>query len=154
MREQFFEMNKLEEKQKRGYELEKIFPKLMDISGIPVEEPFRIVGEQIDGAIKYDGHYYLVELKWIDRKVDQKDIASLYLKAEGKMEARGLFIAMNGYSNEVLSSLPRGKDLKVLLLDGIHLTNVISGIYRFQELLEHAISQATLKAEIYCSHDL
>lgn len=49
--------------QKRGYALEAIFTELMRISGIPVEEPFRIEGEQLDGAIKYDGHYYLLELK-------------------------------------------------------------------------------------------
>jgi len=35
----------------RGYALEKIFHDLMRISGIPVVEPFRIVGEQLDGAI-------------------------------------------------------------------------------------------------------
>ena len=151
--EHFNETVKMD-KQKRGYELEKIFSKLMTISGIPVEQPFKIVGEQMDGAIKYDGHYYIVELKWIDKKTDQKNVASLYMKVEGKMDAKGIFIAMNGFSGELLASLPKGKDLKVLLLDGIHFTNVISGIYTFQELLEHAISHACLKGEIYCSHEL
>jgi hypothetical protein len=37
--------------------------------------------------------------------------------------------------------------LKILLLDGQHLANVIYGMYRFQELLEHAIRQAFLKGE-------
>ena len=145
----FVEATKLEG-QKRGYELEKIFTRLMRISGIPVEEPFRIIGEQIDGAIKYDGHFYLVELKWVKKKCDQSTIASLYLKVEGKMDARGLFIAMNGYSGDVLASLPKGKEIKVLLLEGVHLANVIYGNYTFQELLEHAINQASLKGEIYC----
>jgi hypothetical protein len=45
--------------------LEKIFPELMRISGIPCDGPFKIVGEQMDGAIKYDGHHYIVELKWV-----------------------------------------------------------------------------------------
>ncbi|MCL5024781.1 MAG: restriction endonuclease [Nitrospirae bacterium] len=152
LRAHFYETVKMD-KQKRGYELEKIFSKLMTISGIPVEESFKIVGEQMDGAIKYDGHYYIVELKWIEKKADQKNVASLYMKVEGKMEAKGIFIAMNGFTNELLSSLPKGKNLKVLLLDGIHLTNVISGIYTFQELLEHAISHACLRGEIYCSHE-
>jgi len=40
----------------------------MLVSGIPVQEPFRIEGEQIDGAIKYDGHYYLIEAKWTEAK--------------------------------------------------------------------------------------
>lgn len=61
---------------------------------------------------------------------------------------------MNGYSSEVLSSLTKGKDMKVLLLDGIHLTNVITGLYTFQELLDHAKDQASFKGEIYCSHEI
>ncbi|VBB05705.1 restriction endonuclease type iv mrr [Lucifera butyrica] len=153
LRGKFLECYKLEG-QKRGYAFEKIFPELMRINEIIVDESFKIVGEQIDGAIKFDGHHYLVELKWTNEKIDQKNIASLYLKVEGKLEARGIFIAMNGYSNEVIQSLPKGKNLKVLLLDGIHITNVISGLYTFKELMEYAISQASLKGEIYCLHDL
>ncbi len=151
LRERFVEISKLKPAE-RGYELEKIFTELMKISVIPVEEPFKIIGEQIDGAIKYDGHYYIVELKWIKDKANQRDISSLYLKVGGKMEARGLFVAMNGFSSETLSSLPKGKNILVLLLDGTHFTNVLWGTYTFKELLEHAIKQACLRGEIYCSH--
>jgi hypothetical protein len=54
--------------------LEKIFQRLMVVSSIPVEEPFRIEGEQIDGAIKYDGHYYLIEAKGTEAKTDPKEM--------------------------------------------------------------------------------
>jgi hypothetical protein len=138
--------------QQRGYELEKIFTRLMLASGIPVEEPFRIEGEQIDGAIKYDGHYYLIEAKWTEAKTDPKEIAGLYFKVEGKLEGRGIFISMNGYSEGVLGALPRGKELRVLLLDGVHFANVIFGTYSFQQLLDHAVGHACLKASIYCPH--
>jgi hypothetical protein len=136
--------------QKRGYELEKIFQDLMKSSGILVEKPFKIEGEQIDGAIKHDGHYYLIELKWEKSKCNQMEIASLYLKVEGKMDARGIFIAMEGYSSEVLASLPKGKEIKVLLLNGVHFANVIYGIYTFQELINHAIQFASVRGDIYC----
>ena len=153
LKDKFNECAKLEN-QKRGYEFEKVFTELMKLEGIFIEEPFKIVGEQIDGAIKFDGHYYLLELKWVTEKIDQKNIASLYLKVEGKLDARGIFIAMNGYSKEVLKSLPHGKDLKVLLLDGVHIANVFSGLYSFRELMEYSVSQASLKGELYCSHNL
>ena len=136
--------------QERGYALEKIFVSLMKASNIPVNEPFKIIGEQIDGAIKHDGHHYLVELKWVKDKCNQANIASLFMKVEGKLEARGIFVAMEGYSSEVVESLPKGKNLRVLLLNGVHLANVIYGVYTFQELLEHAISYASLRGEIYC----
>lgn len=153
LREKFAESHDLPA-QKKGYALEELFTDLMRISGIPVEEPFRIEGEQLDGAIKYDGHYYLVELKWVSGKTEPKEIGHFYYKVEGKLQARGLFLAMNGYSEGAIATLPKGKNLKVLLLDGNHLANVIYGIYRFQELLEHAIGQASLRGEIYCTHNL
>lgn len=153
LRARFAEAHELQP-QKKGYELEKLFTELMRVSGIPVEEPFKIVGEQLDGAIKYDGHYYLIELKWIAGHTEPKEIASFFYKVEGKMQGRGIFLAMNGYTPGAISSLPMGKDLKVLLLDGQHIANVFYGSYKFQELLEHAIRQASLKGEIYCSHNL
>ncbi|GAA4239708.1 restriction endonuclease [Postechiella marina] len=154
LREKFLEVEKITNKQKRGIEFEKFFTDLMKANQIPVEVPFRIVGEQIDGAIKYDGHYYLLELKWQKTKSNQAEIASLFMKVEGKLDARGIFIAMEGFSSECLESLPKGKNLKVLLLDGVHLTSVIFGNYTFSELMEHSISQASLKGEIYCNHNI
>ncbi len=53
-----------------------------------------------------------------------------------------------------IATLPKGKELKVLLLDGNHLANVIYGLYKFQELLEHDIRQVSLRGEIYCAHNL
>ena len=59
---------------------------------------------------------------------------------------------MNEYSKEVLSALPKGRKIKVLLFDDTHLMNVLSGIYSFKELMDYALIQAALKGEIYCSH--
>jgi hypothetical protein len=138
----------------RGYALEKVFVDLMRISRIQVEEPFSNKGEQLDGAIKYDSSYYIIELKWFAGKLEPKHIGAFYFKVDGKMGARGIVIAMNGYTDGVLETLPKGKELKVLLLDGNHLANVIYGHYRFHELLDHAIKCASLNGQLYCSHTL
>lgn len=138
----------------RGYALEKVFVDLMRISGIQVEEPFSNEGEQLDGAIKYDSNYYLIELKWVADKLEPKHIGAFYYKVDGKMDARGIVIAMNGFTDGVHETLPKGKELKVMLLDGNHLANVIYGHYRFQELLDHAIKCASLNGRLYCSHEL
>jgi hypothetical protein len=138
--------------QRKGYALEEIFNELMIINEINVEKPFRIEGEQLDGAIKYDGHYYLLELKWTADKSDPKEIGHFLYKVEGKLQARGIFLSMNGFTNGAITTLTRGKDLKILLLDGNHLANVIYGIYKFQDLLDYSIRQASLKGIIYCTH--
>lgn len=153
VRESFNHAHSLEPQQ-RGYALERLFVDLMRISGIQVEEPFNNVGEQLDGAIKHDGAYYLVELKWFAKKLEPKHIGEFYFKVDGKMGARGIVIAMNGYTDGVLATLPTGKELKVILLDGNHLANVIYGHYTFTQLLNHAIKYASLKSTLYCPHQL
>jgi hypothetical protein len=140
--------------QQRGYELEKIFVELMKISGITVVEPFRIEGEQLDGAIKHEGQFYLIELKWTAAQTDPEQIGHFHYKLSGKMDGRGLFISMSGFSPGVLATLPKGKELKMMLIDGMHLTNVLTGSYSFLQLLNHAIQSIALKGEIYCSHRL
>jgi hypothetical protein len=153
LRESFEQSMQLAPQQK-GYQLERIFADLMRISGILVEEPFSNKGEQLDGAIKHEGVYYLVELKWIGKKVEPQQVGAFYFKVEGKMGARGLVIAMNGFTDGVMSTLTMGKEHKVLLLDGNHLANVIYGLYTFQQLLDHAIRHATLKGVLYCPHQI
>jgi hypothetical protein len=138
----------------RGYALERVFNDLMRASKTPVEAPFSLKGEQIDGAIKYDSRYYLAELKWLAGKAEPKNIGEFYFKVDGRMGACGIFIAMNGYTDGVLETLPRGKELKVILLDGNHLANVIYGMYTFQQLLDHAIRCATLEGKLYCPHKI
>lgn len=149
-----FESSCLLSPQQRGYALEKIFAELMRISGISVESPFRIVGEQLDGAIKHEGCFYLIELKWLGEALEPKHIGSFYFKVEGKLGARGIVIAMNGYTSSVCESIPKGKELRVILLDGVHLANVIYGQYTFQQLLNYAIKAASLQGQIYCLHNL
>lgn len=137
----FLAASKLEG-QSRGYALEQIFTEFMKLSGLLVSEPFKITGEQIDGLIRHDGWFFVVELKWVNKQCNQADISSLYVKTEGKMNTRGLFIAMNGYSDDTLKSLSHGKPLSILLLDGVHFANVLSGVYTFKELLDHALVYA------------
>lgn len=153
IKKEFLEAQKLMPQQ-RGYALEKIFVSLMRISGISVVESFRIEGEQIDGGIKYDGQYYLIEAKWTESKTEPKDLGAFYYKVEGKMGGRGILISMNGYTSTVADAATKGKEIRVLLLDGTHFANVIFGVYQFSELLEHSIKYASLKASIYSPHSL
>ncbi len=150
----FLEAVKLEPK-KRGYELEKIFVELMKISKIEVAESFKNVGEQIDGAIKHENNHYLVELKWQKDPTQQKDLASFYFKVEGKLAGtRGIMISMNGYSKEMLESISIGKELKVMIFDGVHLMNVLSGMITFSELMNNAIRQASLNGKLYSTYQM
>jgi hypothetical protein len=85
----------------------------------------RSTSRTIAWAIKYESNYYLIELKWVADKLEPKHIGAFHYKVEGKIGARGIVIAMNGYTSGVLETLPKGKELKIILLDGNHLANVI-----------------------------
>lgn len=140
--------------QQKGYALEKLFTDLMEASGIQVEKPFNNPGEQIDGAIKYEGRYYLIELKWTADQTDPVQLRNFYVKLLGKPDGRGLFLSMSGFTNGAVQTLPHGKEINMMLLDGVHLSNVLFGHYTFKQLLDHAIRTVSLKGEIYCPHAL
>lgn len=140
--------------QQKGYALEKLFADLMDVTGIPVEKPFNNLGEQIDGAIKYEGRYYLVELKWTAERTDPVELRNFYVKLLGKPDGRGIFLSMSGFTSAAVQTLPHGKEINMMLLDGVHLSNVLFGHYSFKQLLDHAIKTVSLRSEIYCSHAL
>ena len=93
-------------------------------------------------------------VKWTVEKSDPKEIGHFYYKVEGKLQSRGIFLSMNGFTNGAITTLPKGKNLKIILLDGNHLANVIYNVYKFQDLLEYSIRQASLKGEIYCTHNI
>jgi hypothetical protein len=150
---EFDEIKKLD-KQKRGYALEKCFVDLMKVSQISVIESFKTEGEQIDGAIKYDAHYHLVEIKWKQGKIPVAVIYEFRGKVEGKYLARGIFISIEGYSDTISDTITRGKELNTILLDGKHLDNVLTEKYSFSQLLDYAIFMASTKGEIYCPHDI
>lgn len=84
--------------QRRGYLFEKFLKKLFLNEGIEVTEPFKIVGEQIDGSIKYDGEHYIIEAKWHDKWSASDSLYQFAAKVEGKMYGRGVFISVNGFS--------------------------------------------------------
>jgi hypothetical protein len=71
-------------------------------------EAFRENGEQIDGAIKFDGEHYLIEAKWQDKAAANEPVYQFASKIEGKMYGRGFFISIHGFSEHVVTSLTAG----------------------------------------------
>ncbi len=135
--------------QKRGYELEKILQELSKLSAMEVTEPFRVNGEQIDGAIKFDGENYIVEAKWQDRESANEPVYQFAGKVEGKMYGRGLFVSVNGFSKNVVQSLVAGKAIKTIFIDGGDLTMVIEGYISFSKMIDKKVKAAQTKGLIY-----
>ena len=135
--------------QKRGYELEKILLELSKISGLEVTKPFKVNGEQIDGAVKYDGEHYIVEAKWQDKASANEPVYQFAQKVEGKMYGRGIFVSVNGFSGHVISSLVSGKAIRTIFIDGGDIMLVLENYLSFSEMLDKKIGIAQTKGLIY-----
>jgi restriction system protein len=86
--------------QERGRQFEKQLTRLFNMSGIQITEPFRTENEQIDGAIHFDGHTYLVEARWWAHPLGHGDVADLFVKmATRPSDTRGIYVSASGFTD-------------------------------------------------------
>jgi hypothetical protein len=132
-------------RQQRGYALERILAELSRLSHLETTEAFRVNGEQVEGALKFDGEHYLIEAKWQERSASNEPVYQF----AGKLYGRGLFISVNGFSSEVIRSLVMGKELQTLFIDGEDLILVLEGHLSLREMIDHKVKAAQTKGLIY-----
>lgn len=135
--------------QRRGYLFEEFLRKLFANAGIEVTEPFKIVGEQIDGSFKYDGEHYIFEAKWHDSWSASNSLYQFAAKVQGKMHGRGVFISINGFSPGSVHALTTGKAIQTILVDGGDLVPITEGMYTLKEMLDNKIKAAQTMGRIY-----
>nr|WP_031942618.1 restriction endonuclease [Sulfobacillus thermotolerans]AEP14249.1 conserved hypothetical protein [Sulfobacillus thermotolerans] len=135
--------------QQRGYAFETVLLNIARYSGLIVTEPFRVQGEQIDGAIKFDGENYVIEAKWQDRLTASNALYNFAYKIEGKMYGRGLFVSANGFEENAVIALITGKTVRTILIDGADLVAVVEGRLTYNEMLDVKIKAAQTKGWIY-----
>ena len=135
--------------QQRGYALERILVELAKVESLEVTEPFKTHGEQIDGAVKYDGEHYLVEAKWQDISAANEPVYQFVAKIEGKMYGRGLFVSVHGFSSNVIDSVVRGKAIKTIFIDGEDLVLVLEGHVSFRDMIDTKVKAAQTRGLVY-----
>lgn len=136
LKDQFFALRREEDRQKVGLILEKVLNRLFALHGLAPREPFRIVGEQIDGSFDLDHETYLVEAKWTKEPIPESSLLTFRGKIEGKSAyTRGVFISISGISKEAKEAIVRGKQPTFFVVDGYDLTMVLSDEVGLIELL-------------------
>lgn len=134
---------------KRGYALEELLQNIFKLSALETTEPFKVNGEQIDGAVKFDGEHYIIEAKWQEKAIANDAVYQFTHKVEGKMYGRGLFFSIHGYSELVVKSLIVGKVIKTIFIDGEDLILVLEGLISFKNMLDTKVKAAQTKGLIY-----
>lgn len=106
LKEQFLELTGEQDRSKAGLALERLLNRVFDLFGLKPRQPFRVVGEQIDGSFDLDGEIYLVEAKWEKRAMPEADLLVFRGKIQGKSTfTRGVFIALNDVSDEAKDAI-------------------------------------------------
>jgi hypothetical protein len=103
-------------------------------------KPYKTLdGEQIDGHFKYDKFDYLVELKWEDGVIKQKDLSIFDGKIKGKAQStRGLFLAANGFDDNAIVKFS-GDSPRIILMTGEDLTYVLNARVLFHDAMKAKI---------------
>ena len=122
LKREFLALHDLADRQKAGRQLERILNRLFALHDLEAREPFRLLGEQIDGSFELDHEVYLLEAKWHQ---DPSPAADLYVfreKIEGKSKfTRGVFLSVNGITQEATSAITQGKQPTFFVMDGYDL---------------------------------
>lgn len=134
--------------QPRGYALEKFLNGLFALFDIDAKSPFRITGEQIDGAFTFEGEF-LLEAKWQDAKSAVADLDAFAAKVGRKLDnTLGLFLSMNGFQQTAIDLHSQGRPT-MILMDGADLNAVIEGRMALPDLLRRKRQHAARTGGIY-----
>ncbi len=133
----------------RGRTFETVMNRLFLHARLAATPPFTIYGEsgkpleQIDGSIELDGYVYVVEIKWWEGSVEQKELSAFAGKVfmRSGSQVRGLFISASSYTEGAITVAKEAyaKDRAILLLTLRELFDVISGDGDVAELLRRRI---------------
>jgi hypothetical protein len=143
-----------EEPHRRGYLLQDLLNRLFDLHGIPIQKAFiRNAGaEQIDAAFEFDGWYYIVECRWRAKLADIRELDGLsgQLGRSGK-QAMGLFLSINGWSDNVVPLLKQNQQKNIILMEGYDLRTVLAQPMELRRLLRAKLDALNFHAEPYYS---
>ena len=136
--------------QKRGYQLEVLLNELFALYALNPAAPFKVTGEQIDGAFELNYDHYLLEARWRSEPACAMDVYGLRGKVDGKLDGtRGVFISIYGFTPECPDGITKGKRPNVILMDGMDLTYALEGRITLPDLLSRKVECAARVGDVY-----
>jgi hypothetical protein len=151
---QFDHLSTSGEPHERGYLLQDVLHRMFVAHGIPVVRAFQRNegGEQIDGAFELEGWHYIVECRWRERLADIRQLDGLYgqIGRSGK-QTMGLFLSINGWSENVVPLIKQNPDKSMILMDGYDLRMALAQTIDLRRLIKGKLTALNLEAEPYIS---
>lgn len=136
--------------QARGYAFEGFLNDLFRVNGLAPREPFRVMGEQIDGSFEWQSHVFLLEARWRQDVADAPDLYVLRGKVEGKSDwTRGLFISVNGFSSLAADTFSKGRRANLITMDGQNLMLILEQRCSLEDAIRVKLRHAGETGEVY-----
>lgn len=155
IRQQYRRISRLDDKQKRGYELEKLIFALADITlGIAKSSYryFRPLVEkihQVDNYFEHRGEKYRCECKWLSAPVGYNDII-LFLDKLDVVGVSGFFVSISGFDSSAIRKCKEIRGEKAIILsDGKEIDLIMKGALSFDEVLTVKRLQFNYKSDPY-----
>ena len=140
LREEFSRLATESDRSKAGLALERLLNRLFELSRLCPRQPFRVIGEQIDGSFELDGQIYLLESKWEKKALPEEDLLIFRGKIEGKSTfTRGVFIALNDISSPAREAITRGKAPSFFVMNGHDLVMILGGAISLTDFLRKRV---------------
>lgn len=148
--QEFFALLREGNAQQRGYRLETFLNGFLAHEGLAPRGSFRIEGEQIDGSFSTAGKTWLLEAKWVTAPVSGAEFGAFEWKLQGKTaDTRGLFVSINGFSQEAIQALNHKGTLRFACLDGAHLLRATEANWTLERILNIVWRHASETGEAY-----
>lgn len=140
LKDDFARLTTESDRSKAGIALEKLLNRLFTLFGLEPRQPFRIVGEQIDGSFVLDGNVYLLESKWEKHPLPEADLLVFRGKIEGKSTfTRGVLIALNDVSIQARQAITQGKAPSFFVMNGYDLLRIFDGTLALPDFLRRRV---------------
>jgi hypothetical protein len=132
----------------RGYAFERFLTTAFEAFRLRPREPFRLIGEQIDGSFELANEIYLVEAKWLNRKIGAAELHTFHGKVDQKAAwARGVFISFGGFTDEGLHAFGRAR--RVIGVDGKDLYDALDRGIGVDQVIARKVRHAAETGEVF-----
>ena len=140
LRDEFYRLATETDRNKAGLTLERLLNQVFEAFQLKPRQPFRVVGEQIDGSFDLDGQVYLLESKWENHALSEAPLLVFRGKIEGKSTfTRGVFIALNDVTAAARDSITRGKAPCFFIMNGHDLMMILSEAILLTDFLRRRV---------------
>lgn len=138
------------DRSKAGLALEQLLNRLFEVFELRPRQPFRVVGEQIDGSFELESQIYLLESKWEKDPLPEADLLVFRGKIEGKSTfTRGVFFALNDISVPARDAITRGKAPSFFVMNGHDLIMILSEAISLTEFLRKRVRLLAEEGRVY-----